>query len=69
MIQDANAQHPEVHGDIRHLEIKMFSVSSLFAVHGDIRHLESSDAYFAWSDAVHGDIRHLEIGVLYCIVF
>ena len=51
-----------VHGDIRHLEIRL-RVSSFYAhVHGDIRHLEIDSERNEFCFNVHGDIRHLEIG-------
>ena len=57
-----------VHGDIRHLENRVFECSIKRKVHGDIRHLEIEDDDWGRLVHVHGDIRHLEIILMLVLV-
>ena len=59
-VTSVNIFGKNVHGDIRHLEIKILKVLNLMLVHGDIRHLEIIESQIALVLTVHGDIRHLE---------
>ena len=53
-------QAKDVHGDIRHLEIRSTHLITRSIVHGDIRHLERFKQELSKAVQVHGDIRHLE---------